>query len=59
MGKNREGSSKNMYKGQVDKAKGGRSEGGRWRWVRLGDVVGAKWRQLYLNDNKKYIKKKA
>ena len=34
--------------------KGGRIEGGRWGSVqRVGGVGGAKWRHLYLNDNKK------
>ena len=28
-----EGASGNMYKGHMDKAKGGRFEGGRRRWV--------------------------
>ena len=31
------GSSRNMYKGHIDKAKGYRSEGGRWGWVGQGD----------------------
>ena len=47
-----------MYKGHVDKAKGGRFEvgggiGGAWR-----GEVGRKWRQLYLNNNLKNIFKK-
>ena len=33
MGKIGEGSSRNMYKGHMDKAKGGRIEGGRWGWL--------------------------
>ena len=40
-------SSKNMYKGHMDKAKGG----SRCVWLGWVEVVGAKWRQLYLNDN--------
>ena len=28
-----EGSSRSMYKGHMDKAKGDRIEGGRWGWV--------------------------
>ena len=40
MGKIREGSSRNMYKRHMDKAKGVRFEGGRWGWVGLGVVVG-------------------
>ena len=35
------------------KPKGGRIEGGRWGWVGQQGVVGGKWRQLYLNNNKK------
>ena len=35
------------------KPKGGRIKGGTWGWVGQGDMVGRKWRQLYLNDNKK------
>ena len=37
---------------------GGRIEGGRWGWLVWGDVVGEKWRQLYLNSNKKKERKK-
>ena len=33
MKEGREESSKNMYKGHMDKAKGGRIESGRWGWV--------------------------
>ena len=32
--------SRNTYKGHMDKAKGGRIEGGRWVWVGKGGVVG-------------------
>ena len=35
------------------KPKGDRIEGGRWRRLVLGEVVGLKWRKLYLNKNKK------
>ena len=35
------------------KPKGGKIEGGRWGWVGWGQVVTGKWRQLYLNNNKK------
>ena len=38
------------------KLKWGRIEVGRWGWLGWGGVVGGKWRQLYLNINKK-IKK--
>ena len=37
MGKIQEGSSRNIYKGQMDKAIGGRIKGGRWGWVRQGE----------------------
>ena len=37
MGKIGEGSSRNMYKGHMDKAKGSRLEGGRWGWVGQGE----------------------
>ena len=40
------------------KPKGGRIEGGRWGMGGVGGVVGRKWRQLYLNNNKKSLKKK-
>ena len=35
------------------KPKGGRIEDGRRGWVQQRGVVGGKWRQLYLNNNKK------
>ena len=57
MGGNREGSSKNMYKGHMDKAKGGRIEGGRWWWMGHASVVGWKWRQLCFNNDEKIINK--
>ena len=47
-----------MYKGHMDKAKGGRIEGGRQGWMERGEVVGGKWTQLYLNNNKKNKNKK-
>ena len=50
-GKERKRSSRNVCKWSMDKAKGGRNEGGRWAWVGRGKVVAAKWRQLYLNNN--------
>ena len=38
----------------MDKAKEDRFEGGRWEWVGQGKAWGmGKWRQLYLNSNKK------
>ena len=33
-------------------------EGGRWGWVGQGKVVARKWRQLFLDNNKKRKKKK-
>ena len=36
------GKSRNMYKGHMDKAKGGRIEGGRWGWLGCGGVVWGK-----------------
>ena len=39
-GKIGEGPSRNRYRGHMDKAKGGRFEGGRWGWVQWGAVVG-------------------
>ena len=40
MGKIGEGPSRNMCKGHMDKAKGGRFMGGRWAWVGHGAKVG-------------------
>ena len=42
-----------MCKEPMDKPKGVRIEGGRWGSVGQGRAVGGKWRQLYLNNNKK------
>ena len=39
-GANREGPSKNIYKGHMDKAKGCRYEGERWGWVGKWGMVG-------------------
>ena len=55
-GKEVEGSSRNMYKGPLDKPKGNRIEGGRWEsgaraeWWWWGG-----WRQLYLNTIKFFL----
>ena len=38
------------------KPKTGRNKGGRWGWLGVRGVVGRKWRQLYVNNNKE-IKK--
>ena len=42
----------------MDKAKGGKIQGGSWGWVGQGGVVVGKWRQLYLNNKNKKEKKK-
>ena len=42
---------RNMYKGHMDKTKGGRIKGGKWGW--LGGSAGGIWRQPHLNNNKK------
>ena len=47
-----EGPSRDMYKGHMDKAKGGMFEGGRRGWGAGGDVAGRKWSQVYLNISK-------
>ena len=46
----RRGDYRNYYKGHMDKAKEGKSEG-----VRQGGGVGRKCRKLYLNNNKKKL----
>ena len=53
VGRKGEGLLRNMYKGHMDKVKGGRIEGGRQQWVGQGGVLGGEWRQLYLNNSKK------
>ena len=40
MGENKGSPSRNIYKGHMDKAKGGRFEGGRWGWVGWGPWCG-------------------
>ena len=40
------------------KPKGGRIKGGRWGWLGWGGMVGGKWRQLCLNNNRTIKKKK-
>ena len=55
----REGSSRNMYKGHMDKAKGGRIEGGRWRMGGVwGVVVGEMETTLLEQQYKKIFVKK-
>ena len=39
------------------KPKRGGIKGGRWEWLGWKRVVGGKWRQAYLNNNKKKFKK--
>ena len=52
-GKGGEGLSGTCIKDTWATPKGGTIEGGRWGCLGLGGVVGGKWRQLYLNNNKK------
>ena len=47
---------RNMYKGHMDKAKGGRIKNEKWGWLGWW-IVGGKWRQVYLNNSKKCGKK--
>ena len=42
----------------MDKTKVGWIKGGKWGWLGWGVVVGGKWRQQYLNNSKKKVKKK-
>ena len=53
MGKNREGSSGNMYKAHMGKAKGGRMEGGRRDGRGRGKFWEGQWKQLFSNISKK------
>ena len=46
-----------MYKGHMDKAKGGRFEGGRWGEVRWGRPGGVKMETTVLEQQKKNEKK--
>ena len=48
---------KDMCKDPWTKPKGERIEGGRWGWMGKGKVVMGKWKQLYLKNNKKNLKK--
>ena len=61
MGGDNVGGKGKCYKGTCvkdtwTKLKGGRIQDGRQECVRWGEVVGRKWRQLYLNNNKNVIK---
>ena len=49
---------RNMYKGTMDKTKGGQDEGWEVGMTGVGRVVGGKWRQLFLNNSKKVNKNK-
>ena len=42
----------NMYKGHVDKTKGGQDQGWEVGMAGVGEVVGGKWRRLNLNNKK-------
>ena len=54
-GKKGKGHQETCIKDPWTKPKGGRIEGGRWGWLGWRGVVWGKWRQLYLNINKKKI----
>ena len=49
---------RNMYKGHINKTKGGVGSSVGIGGVGVEGVVWGKWRQLYLNNNKKLIKYK-
>ena len=53
MGGKGEGFSGTSIKDTWTKPKGGRIKGGKWGWLGWWGVVEEKWRQLYLNNNKK------
>ena len=57
MGAKGEGFSGTSIKDTWTKPKRGRIEGGRWGWLGSGGSGGGIWRQLYLNNNKKKLKK--
>ena len=48
---------RNNYKGHMDKTKRGWNQGRDVGMARVGEVVGGKRRQLYLNNNKIIFKK--
>ena len=52
-----EGFSGTYIKDTWTKPNRGRIEGGKWGWLGWRGVVGIKWRQLYLNNNKVKNKK--
>ena len=43
MGESRGRVFRNNYKGHLDKARGGRTKGGRWGGMGQGGIVGEKW----------------
>ena len=51
-----EGFSGTYIKDTWTKPKRGRIKGGKWGWLGSGGVVGGKWRQLFLNNDKKIFK---
>ena len=53
MGGNGKGFSGTCIKDTGTIPKGGRIKDGEWGWLEEGESVGEKWRQLYLNNNKK------
>ena len=53
MGEKGGGFSGTCIKDRWTKPKGDRIKGGKWGRLGGGEVVGRKWRQLYLNTNKK------
>ena len=56
-GGKREGFSGTSMKDTWTKTRGGGIRDGRWGCLGWGGLVGEKWRQLYLNNNKKPVKK--
>ena len=56
-GKKGEGFSGTTIKDTWTKPEWGRIKGGKWGWLGWEGLVGRKWRQLYLNNNKKCGKK--
>ena len=50
-----EGLSGTCIKDTWTKPKRGKIKGGRWAWLGWREVVGGKWRQLYLNSNIKKL----
>ena len=57
VGGNGEGFSGTCVKDTWTKPKLGRIKVGKWEWLGWGRSGGGEWRQLYLNNNKKIIKK--